>query len=140
MRPLDRGNQHGDGWIRFLGHFLFILAAWTVFIKYLFPVLFALAGGESWSQYIYWDFWPVIHVWLGYALLTRRQYTYWLAVVVSAVEIIIILTLFSRFLADPEWSIWRTNWFVNKVFVLACFILLLATALLRPSTLKIQEA
>ena len=135
-----RGSAPTDSWRYFLAHFLFILVAWTVFIKYLFPVAYALTGNEPWAQHIYWDFWPVIHVWLGYALVKRPRYTYWLAVVVSVVEIIIIVTLFARFLSDPEWSIWRTNWFVNKVFVLACFILLLVTALLRPSTLKIPTA
>ncbi|BBI60207.1 hypothetical protein HSBAA_15130 [Vreelandella sulfidaeris] len=49
-------------------------------------------------------------------------------------EILIIATLFVRFLDDPEWSIWRTNWFVNKVFVLTCFVLVLA------STVPIQKS
>ncbi len=129
-------QQSSDTWVTFIAHFLFILAAWTMFIKYLFPIAFALASGEPWTRYIYWDFWPVIHVWLGWALLARPGYTYFLAIAVAAVEIIIIVTLFARFLSEPDWSIWRTNWFVNKVFVLACFILLLITALLRPAALK----
>lgn len=140
MRSFNQGRQPIDNWIDFLAHFLFILVAWTLFIKYLFPLFYALAGNEHWSRYIYWDFWPVIHLWLGYALLTKPRYTYWLSVSVSAVEIIIILTFFARFLSDPEWSIWRTNWLVNKVFVLACFILLLGTALLRPGALKTHKA
>ncbi|AXS82866.1 MULTISPECIES: hypothetical protein [Marinobacter] len=44
--------------------------------------------------------------------------------------------LFIWFLAGPEWSVWRTNWFVNKVFVLAAFVLVLGTALRRPEALK----
>ena len=28
-------------------------------------------------------------------------------------------------LPTPEWTIWRTNWFINRCFVLACFIGLL---------------
>jgi uncharacterized membrane protein SirB2 len=44
---------------------------------------------------------------------------------VSVVEIIIIVTKFALFLPAPEWTIWRTNWFINKCFVLACFIGLL---------------
>ena len=132
-----RPAQHApNSWITFLAYFLFILAAWTVFIKYLFPIAFALANGESWSSHVFWDAWPVIHVWLGWALLARPRYTYGLTIAVSVVEIIIICTLFARFLSDPEWSIWRTNWFVNKVFVLACFILVLATALTHPGSLK----
>lgn len=129
------GNP-GNAWITFLAHLLFILAAWTLFIKYLFPVGFALANGEPWTSYIYWDLWPLAHVWLGWALLTRPDYTRALAIAMSIVEILIISTLFVRFLADPEWSIWRANWFVNKVFVLACFALVLITALCRPNNWK----
>lgn len=119
-------------WPVFLAHMLFLLAAWTVFIKYLFPLAFALAEGVSWSTYIYWDLWPVAHVWLGWALLARPGYTRALAIGMSVVEILIIVSLFALFLSDPEWSIWRTNWFVNKVFVLACFGLVLMAALRHP--------
>lgn len=126
--------QPANAWVTFLAHLLLILAAWTVFIKYLFPIGFALATGEHWTSHIYWDLWPVVHVWLAWALLARPRYVRAAAIGVSAVEIVIIVSLFARFLSDPDWSIWRTNWFVNKVFVLACFILLLATALWRPET------
>jgi hypothetical protein len=34
------------------------------------------------------------------------------------------VTKFALFLPDPDWTIWRTNWFVNKVFVLAAFVLM----------------
>lgn len=119
-------------WTVFLAHLFLILAAWTIFIKYLFPVAFALAGEEPWATYIYWDLWPLAHIWLAWALLARPGYTRILAITMSAVEILIIITLFSRFLVDPEWSIWRTNWFVNKVFVLAAFFLVLGTALFWP--------
>jgi len=122
-------------WTRFLAHFLFVLATWTVFIKYLFPIAFAMAEGEPLTRWIYWDLWPVAHVWLGWALLSRPPWTLALAIAMAAVEIAIITTLFWLFLSDPEWSIWRSNWFVNKVFVLACFVLVLATALLRPEQL-----
>ncbi len=132
-------RDFANAWIRFLAHLLFILAAWTLFIKYLFPIAFALVNGEGWARYVYWDLWPLAHVWLGWALLARPSYTRALAVAMSAVEILIIVTLFARFLADPEWTIWRSNWFVNKVFVLACFVLLLITALSRPQLLKARS-
>ncbi|MFO7762565.1 MAG: hypothetical protein R6V61_02400 [Wenzhouxiangellaceae bacterium] len=122
-------------WPVFLAHMLFLLAAWTVFIKYLFPLAFALAEGVSWNRYVYWDLWPFAHVWLGWALLARPGYTRALAIGMAIVEIVIIVSLFALFLADPEWSIWRTNWFVNKVFVLTCFILVLTAALRDPERL-----
>jgi len=129
--------RQSSAWLRFLAHLLFILAAWTLFIKYLFPIGYALAYGEPWTTYIYWDLWPLAHVWLGWALLARPAYTRALAVGMSVIEIVIICTLLSRFLADPDWSIWRTNWFVNKVFVLTCFVLVLAATV--PTHKNLQE-
>lgn len=129
------GNP-GNRWTTFLAHLFLILVAWTIFIKYLFPIGFALASGEAWTTYIYWDLWPVAHLWLAWALLARPEYARALALGMSVIEILIIVTLFAWFLADPEWSIWRTNWFVNKVFVLTGFFLVLGTALFRPQALK----
>jgi hypothetical protein len=110
---------------KFFAHFLFILAAWTLVIKYIFPAAYALGHGEPIGTYIFWDFWWVIHIWLGWALLAQPRYVYGLALIVSVVEIIIIVTKFALFLPTPEWTIWRTNWFINKCFVLACFVGLL---------------
>lgn len=150
MRPLNSTDQRlvtmteransptrttGTQWTTFLAHLFLILAVWTIFIKYLFPIAFAMSSGEDWTTYIYWDLWPVAHLWLAWALLVRPKHVRVLAIGMSAVEILIIITLFSRFLVDPEWSIWRTNWFVNKVFVLASFFLVLGTALFRPAAL-----
>ena len=115
----------------FLAHFLFVLAAWTVVVKYLFPVAWALAHGLAPATHVYVDFWPVVHVWLGWALLARPRYTLALALVVSVVEIVIVVTKFVLFLGAPEWTIWTTNWFVNKVFVLGCFVLMLGHVLAR---------
>jgi hypothetical protein len=111
--------------IAFFAHFLFILAGWTLVIKFIFPIGYALAEGAPPLAHVYWDFWWVVHIWLGWTLLHWRRYTYALAVTVSVIEIAIIVTKFVQFLAAPEWTIWRTNWFINKVFVLACFVLLL---------------
>ena len=111
--------------IQFLAHFLFVLAAWTLTIKFFFPIAYAVAAGMPAATHVYWDFWWVIHLWLAWALLNWQRYTFALTIVVSVAEIAIIVTKFGLFLSAPEWSIWRTNWFINKLFVLACFILLL---------------
>ena len=110
---------------RFIAHFLFILAAWTVVIKYLFPIGYALAEGSRPFGYVYLDFWPVVHVWVGWRLLHWNHWTVPLALGVSLAEIVIVVTKLALFLSDPEWTIWRTNWFINKLFVLAVFVLLL---------------
>lgn len=145
MSPGDSARNTPDrwprsGWIAFLAHFLFVLAAWSAFIKYVFPVAFALATGEPWQAYIFWDLWPIAHIWLGWALLTQPWYTRWLAAGMSVVEIVIIVTLFAGFLAEPEWTIWRTNWFVNKVFVLTAFALILATLVYRPEFFRTRSS
>lgn len=128
--------DHWSSWRLFLAHFLFVLVAWTLFIKYLFPMAFALTSGLPWNTHVYWDLWPVAHLWLGWALLRRSGYLRALAIGMSVVEILIIVSKFALFLAQPEWDIWRSNWFVNKVFVLGCFVLILATAVVRPQTFE----
>jgi hypothetical protein len=121
---------------RFFAHFLFILAAWTIVIKYLFPIGFAMAEGVPSGTYVYWDLWPVVHVLVGWSLLNWNRYTFPFAVGVSVVEIVIIVTKFAAFLAAPEWTIFRTNWFINKIFVLACFVLLLGYLVLNMQRLR----
>jgi hypothetical protein len=111
---------------RFIAHFLFILAAWTVVIKYLFPIGYALAEGSRPFSYVYLDLWPVVHVWVGWRLLHWDRWTVPLALGVAVAEIVIVVTKLALFLSEPEWTIWRTNWFINKIFVLAVFVLLLA--------------
>ena len=122
--------------LSFLAHFLFILAAWTLVIKYIFPAAYALAEGVPVTTYVFWDFWWVVHIWLGWSLLHWRRYTYAAAVGISVAEIVIIATKFVSFLSAPQWSIWRTNWFINKVFVLSCFGLLLVYCLANARRLK----
>jgi hypothetical protein len=112
--------------IGFLAHFLVLLAAWTVTIKFLFPVSYALWEGAPVASYIYWDFWWVVHLWLARSLLRWRPYAYALAIGVSIAEVAIISVKFVLFLAEPEWTIWTTNWFINKLFVLVCFCLMLS--------------
>jgi len=132
-RCLDRG---GRGMIVFLAHFLIVLAAWTVTIKFLFPIAYALAYGLPLGAHIYWDFWWVVHLWLAWALLRWRAYTFALAIGVAAVETLIVVTKLTLFLAAPEWTIWTTNWFINKLFVLLVFCLMLPYFVLRRRALR----
>lgn len=125
---------------RFFAHFLFILAAWTIVIKYLFPIAYAIDENVSWATYVYLDFWPLVHVALGWALIRWPRHTFEFAVGVSVAEIVIVLSKFVFFLASPVWTIWRTNWFINKIFVLGCFVWLLTWLLLNASALKAAQA
>lgn len=136
MNAMFPRDAPASGWVTFLAHLLFLLAAWSLFIKYLFPIAYALHAGEPWATHVFWDLWPLAHVWLGWALLARPWYVRRLALAMSAVEIAIILVLLAGFLSAPDWTMWRANWFVNKVFVLIAFALVLATALARPDALR----
>ena len=109
----------------FLAHWLILLAAWTLVIKFVFPAIYDVSYGHAVGTHIYWDFWWVIHLWLAWALYQQPRYLWWLAVIVSVVEIAIIVVKFVLFLRHPEWTAWETNWFINKLFVLNCFIVLL---------------
>lgn len=113
----------------FLAAFLFVLAGWTVFIKYVFPLAWSIAYNESLTAHVYWDAWPAVHALLGWALLAQPAGTRLFAIAVSVAEIAIVVASLGLFLDDPAWTIWRTNWFVNKVFVLVCFAGVLAVAL-----------
>jgi hypothetical protein len=121
---------------RFFAHFLFILAAWTLVIKYVFPLTFAVHHDLPATTYVYLDLWPVVHVWLGWSLLRWQPHTFWFAVGVAVVEIAIIVSKFTIFLAAPEWSIWRTNWFINKIFVLSCFVMMLTWLVINARALQ----
>jgi hypothetical protein len=120
----------------FFAHFLFILAAWTLTIKFFFPVAYAVSNGLPLGTYIFWDFWWVVHIWLGWALLHWQRYSFAAAIAVSVIEIVIIVTKFVVFLSAPQWTVWMTNWFINKLFVLGCFALLLTYCLLYAKRLR----
>jgi hypothetical protein len=122
--------------IGFLAHFLIVLAVWTVTIKFVFPIGYALAYGLPPGSHIYWDFWWVIHLWLAWALLRWKPYAWLLAIGVSSSEILIVVAKLALFLAAPEWTIWTTNWFINKLFVLLCFGLMLPYFVLRRRALR----
>ncbi|MEZ5933533.1 MAG: hypothetical protein R3F54_16590 [Alphaproteobacteria bacterium] len=130
MQKRLRCRSRTDLMTRFLAHWLILLAAWTLVIKFLFPIAYDAAYGQAPGTHIYWDFWWVIHLWLAWALLRRPGHVYPLALGVSVVEIVIILGKFFLFLQAPDWTLWQTNWFINKLFVLACFIVMLGHLLI----------
>jgi hypothetical protein len=109
---------------RFLAHWLILLAAWTLLIKFVFPIVYDAAYGHAPGTHVYWDFWWVIHLWLAWTLLTAQRHASLLALGVAVVEIVIIVTKFFIFFQAPDWTPWQTNWFINKVFVLACVVML----------------
>ncbi len=124
----------------FLAHFLFVLAAWTLVIKFVFPIAWALAEGAPPLTYVWWDFWWVAHCWLGWALIARVRYLFMLALVVAMVEVAIVTTKFVIFFGAPEWTIWSTNWFINKLFVLGVFVPMLVHMTVAPGEYRARSA
>jgi len=113
----------------FIAHWLVLLACWTLVIKFIFPLAYDYAYAHPVGTHIMWDFWWVAHLILAWSLTHWNGATYRLAMVISVVEIIIIVVKFALFFDAPDWTIWRTNWFINKVFVLSCFVALLVLLL-----------
>ena len=109
----------------FFVHFLLILSVWTLLIKFVFPIAYGIAQEVVWSTYIMWDFWWVAHLWLAWAFHCQSRHLYLLALVISVTEVMIISIKFYFFFANPHWDIWSSNWFINKIFVLSCFLIML---------------
>ena len=111
--------------IAFLGHFLIVLAAWTVTIKFLFPIAYALGQSVRSAP----TSTGISGGWCtcgspGRSCAGSRTPTRWRSGSRRS-RSPIILTKFALFLPEPEWTIWTTNWFINKLFMLACFCLML---------------
>lgn len=109
----------------FFAHFLVVLATWTVIIKFLLPFAFALAEDVPLFTHVMWDFWWVAHLYLAWALVRRPPYLFVLGMGIAVVEIAIVAIKFVLFLSASDWTIWTMNWFVNKIFVIGGFSLML---------------
>jgi len=96
-------------------------AAWTVTIKYALPLAAAAREGAPWNAHVMWDFWWVAHLVLARQLVRPGPHARWFALAVAWCELAIITAKFAAFLPAPAWDVWRTNWFVNKCYVLALF-------------------
>ena len=105
-----------------ISSWLIFIAAWTILIKFIFPVLYALHYGENFTKYIMWDFWWIAHLWLAYSFLNISRNTYFIGLIICIFELIIIIYKLYIFFIFPQWTIWETNWMINKIFVLILFI------------------
>ena len=105
-----------------ISSWLIFIAAWTILIKFIFPVLYALNYGENITKYIMWDFWWIAHLWLAYSFLNISRNTYFIGLLICVFELIIIIYKLYVFFIFPQWTIWETNWMINKIFVLILFI------------------
>ena len=98
-----------------------------------------IAYGLPIGTHIYWDFWWVVHLWLAWALLRWPPTPLRSRPASRASRSLIVVTKFALFLAAPEWTIWTTNWFINKLFVLLCFGLMLPWLVLHRRELQARR-
>jgi hypothetical protein len=105
-----------------MGRLLYLSAAWTVVIKYVLPIGWALWVGVPWMTFIrYWDAWWVAHLAVGRALTRVRRGVWVWALLLAVAEIAIIVPKLVLFLLHPHVDVWSANWFVNKCWLLAYF-------------------
>ena len=123
----------------FISGWLFLLALWTIFIKFIFPILYSLTYEDNLTKLILWDFWWVAHIILAISFLNPSKFTYFFGVLISITEIIIVIIKLFFFFDNPNWNIWDTNWMINKVFVLLIFNIILFTLLLKREQLTGNE-
>jgi len=119
---------------------LVIMVTWTLVIKYLALILYAVyvraASGAPAAPPIMWDFWWVAHLLLAWLLWRRHRLAWSFGVAVSAVEIGIVVVKFAVYLRAPDLSFWRLLWFTNKVYVLGYFGALIVVLLRRRTWLE----
>ena len=108
---------------------LVMIGAWTILIKYIFPVIYSLVYQHALTLNIMWDFWWVAHFWLAYSFLNPSRKTFMVGMIIAISEFFIITYKLTVFCFDPVWSIWQTNWLINKIFVLFTFIMIIGLLL-----------
>jgi len=132
MAHAFRPEGEPSRWYDFLCFSLMFAAVATVFIKYLFPMAFALAYDQALLANVQWDLWPIIHFWLGWSLMQHKPYALNVALLVTVVEIAFSGFRLAMFFANPEWTIWNANWMINEALCASIFVALWFTAWSRP--------
>ncbi len=112
---------------KIFGKLLYFFAGYTLVIKYILPVGWAVIQKAPMVTYIYfWDAWWVAHIIVGRGLALAKKGIWPWAFSLSVAEIIIIAVKFFFYLKFPNLDFWHVNWFVNKTFLLIYFSVLLA--------------
>lgn len=123
-----------------MGRLLYVSAAWTLAIKYLMPIGWALWLGEPLTRFIFfWDAWWVAHLAVGWGLVRGKRGIWIYALLLALAEIAIIATKLVLFVLEPAFDFWTANWFVNKCWLLVYFSFSLYW-LSRPTTMAFLKA
>lgn len=116
---------------------LYFFAAFTLMIKYVFPVTWAFYKGAPLTAFIYfWDAWWIAHLYVGRGFLKRQKGVWRWALLLTVAEILIIAVKLLAFTRAPVLDFWRLSWFVNKSLMLVFFLWLFSWLLKK----KVREA
>jgi hypothetical protein len=113
---------------------LVVMATWTLLIKYLAPIVWAVAehaAGQDAVAPIMWDLWWVAHLALAWLLWHRHPQARNAGLAVAAAEIVIVTVKFVDYARHPDLSFWRLLWLTNKVYVLLFFVWFLCALIRR---------
>ncbi len=110
---------------RKFGFGLYFFAAFTLAIKYVIPIAWAIHKNTVLTSYIYfWDAWWIAHLYVGRGLLKAERGIWRWAFLLSLAEILIIAIKLAAYLRAPILDFWRLSWFVNKSLLLIFFLCL----------------
>lgn len=120
---------HGDRGIDLCVLGLVVMAAWTVIVKLLAPVLFYVAerhaGRPIAGPPVMWDFWWVAHLGLAWLLWHRFRLALLAGRGIAAAEVLIALGKLGLYLREPDLSFWGLLWLTNRLYVLGFFVFLI---------------
>jgi hypothetical protein len=114
-----------DGWriASIVG--LVVMATWTLVIKYVAPLLWALSetlAGRDAEAPIMWDFWWVVHLALARLIYLRHPFMWAAGTIIAGVEILIVTVKLVLYYRAPDYSFWNLLWLTNKMYVLVFFV------------------
>ena len=104
---------------------LVVMATWTLVIKYVAPLLWALSetlAGRDAAPPIMWDFWWVAHLALARLISLRHPLMRASGTIIAGLEILIVAVKFVLFFRAPDYSFWNLLWLTNKMYVLVFFV------------------
>lgn len=106
------------------GYLLYFFAAFTLTIKYVLPVAWAVAQKAPLTAYIFfWDAWWIAHIAVGYGLLRPAKGIWVWAFLLALAEIVIIAVKLTLYFTQPFSDIWHVLWAVNKSMMLVYFVI-----------------
>lgn len=120
---------------KYFAYALAALISWTVGLKYIAPILWAIRQHASLTRWIIWDAWPLAHLAVVYFFLKGRKTGWLFALVVAVAELVVIFWKLRAYFINPNPDFWRVQWAINKTVLLAYFLLLFAW-LLKPNVRK----